>query len=149
MKKFRFRLQALLNYEDFRLQQAQSEVAAARRAVNTCENKIASMQSQLNHSHEAMSSEIRKGMDSNRFLNIKAFQTALAHQADTEENRRGQLEKDCRGKEKQLRRQSVKKKALENYKDRKQQDYHDKINRKIEKTNEEMVLLREVRKRPL
>jgi flagellar export protein FliJ len=147
MKKFRFRLQALLKYEGFKVQQAQNEVANVRRDINTCEDRIVHMHSEISASGSSLMSEAEAGMDAHRYLRFKEFQEALAHKVAGEKVQRKELEKKHQRKMKQLKAASVKKKALENFKDRQQQKYYAKAEKDQAKTTEEMVLIREARKK--
>ena len=147
MRKFQFRLQSLLNYEGFKFQQTQHEAADIRRAILDCRQNISQLLDKLRQSQKALAAETQAGIESTRFLQVKAFQTSLGLEIDRGRQQCGELERKLQNKMKQLMARSVKKKSLENFKKRQQQAHYFQEEKKLEKNNQEMILMREARKR--
>jgi flagellar FliJ protein len=139
VKRFRFRLAALLRYREFQEQQARQAVLEASRVLRECEADLARQQGRLDQARAACEGEALGGMTAERFLLFTRFVAGL-------EARRQTLLKKLDACRKRLADDVVQRQAVEKLKERRQSEYDQDMAKELQKQTEEIVLMHRGRK---
>ncbi len=142
MKKFQFRLQALLRFREHEERKAQLEVAEARTDLAACDKRIEDARQQYHASSSELAGQVSQGLDARRYLMYRNYLRGIGAQVVVEKNKRHKLQGHLREKQKQLTQRSVQKKVLENFKDKQKQRYYQEMLTKEQKENDDHTLLR-------
>ncbi len=142
MKRFRFKLEPLLQFRQHLEKKQQLEVARAHTAVINCEKLIEKYRQQAREATQQLDKEIETGIDASRILRYQSFLSGLNAVMDTEENRHKGLVAKLSDAQGQLARKSKAKKILENLKDRHQTGFYADQLKAAQKEYDEMALLK-------
>lgn len=146
MKRFRFRLAALLRYREFQEQQARQAVLEASRVLRECEADLARQQGCLDQARAACEGEARGGITAERFLLFTRFVAGLETRRDAAQARRQKLLKELAACRKRLADAVVQRQAVEKLKERRRSEYDQDMAKELQKQTEEIVLMHRGRK---
>jgi flagellar FliJ protein len=146
VKRFRFRLAALLRYREFQEQQARQAVLEASRVLRECEADLARQQAGLDQARAACEGEALGGMTAERFLLFTRFVAGLETRRDAAQARRQKLLKELAACRKRLADAVVQRQAVEKLKERRQSEYDQDMAKELQKQTEEIVLMHRGRK---
>lgn len=147
MKRFRFNLEALLNFRKHLLEQAQLEVAALRTDLYACEKRIERCEDDYAATSHELDSEMVSGMDVKRYRHYIRYLSGIESKIDSENLLRVQLSKRIEEKQRQLLQHSIEKKGLENLKIRRREEYYKGFFTAEQKEADDMVIVRRTGKR--
>jgi flagellar FliJ protein len=146
MKRFRFRLDALLKFRHFLMRQAQLELAKAHTEVLDCEARILQCRARYAEAARKFDEETFAGITARRLLRLTDYLEAVDREIASESQRRRMLLKTLAEKQRALARRSVDRKVMENLKDRQKEAYYSQMMRSEQKAADETVILRQDRK---
>lgn len=146
MKRFRFRLTALLRYREFQEQQARQAVLEASRVLRDCEADLACQQGRLDEARGAHECEALEGMSAERFTLFTRFVAGLETRRDATQAQRQTLLKELAACRQRLADAAVQRRAVENLKERRQSEYDQNMAKELQRQTEEIVLMHRGRK---
>lgn len=142
MKRFQFRLEPLLRYREHLLQQAQLEVARVRADLLACEERILQHEKDYQETGQELDGEIAAGIESKRYKHYTAYLAGVESNLAAENQRRKELLKRLDEKHRHLLQRSIDKKVLENFKNRRREDYYRQSLKTIQKESDDTSILR-------
>ena len=145
MKRFRFRLEALLKFRHFLLRQAQLELARVHTELLDCEAQILSWRTRYADAAQKLEAEALGGITARKLLRLTDYLDAADRAIESENHRRRMLLKTLAEKQQALARRSVDRKVLENLKDRQKEEYYSQMMQSEQKAADETVILRKDR----
>ncbi len=142
MKKFQFNLESLLKYREYLEHKLKLEVASAVTDVEACKLSIERTKQEQKKTVQHLSTISETGIDGNTLLRYTEYVSTLEIEIDIRNTELIALRKTLFEKKKQLKKKSIDKKALENLKDLKKEEYHHELNAIIQKESDDMVSIR-------
>lgn len=123
MKRFRFRLQSVLDYREYLEHLARQEAARAYQDVLQAEEEIAALKTQYRAADEALDKASAKGMSALQFKAYQDFLNAVEREISAQTSHRETLKKQLLKKQKDLTRRSIARKVMEKLKEKKKRRY--------------------------
>ncbi len=145
MKKFRFKLESLLQYREHLERIAQQEVAKARSNIVACEENITRLKNEHQKISFELDSEVATGIVAERYKLYTAYIYGIESSVASEEKRLQNLLKVFKEKQNILTQKSIEKKVIENLKGRKKEEYYDNMFKNIQKESDDTIITRKAR----
>ncbi len=145
MKRFQFKLEALLNYRKYLERLAQQDTAKAQMNVKTCEEKILQLKASFDQQSDQIEDILFKGMTASQFRLFHDYLDAVENQIEDENKRKAQLKEILKEKVEKLKKKSVDKKAMELYRDRQKTIYTQDVIKLEQKEIDEISSLKTAR----
>jgi flagellar FliJ protein len=142
MKKFKFKLDAVLRYRKYRERNAQLELVKAKNAVVEKRQLIEKLkQNRLQAIYDLKANE-EKGMSVGRHRFYTNYIAGTDHALEEEQKQLVQLEKVLKHHQEIVRKEQIKRKTLEKMEDIKKKEYISDYIKFEQKTMDEMVAIR-------
>jgi flagellar FliJ protein len=145
MKRFEFKLQALLNFRKHLERVAQQDMAKTVLAVSECENQIGSLQTIHGQSAQKLESIVQKGVAAQEFKQHHVYIGAVTQMIAAEKRRKSQLEKVLEKKRLVLKKRSIDKKAIERLREKQAKEYNQELRVIEQKELDEISSLKKAR----
>ena len=145
MKRFTFRLEALLKYRQYLELLAQQETAKAYKNVKASEMRIRDLKVELLQGAEVLDRAVAKGISAVEFKSHADFLDGVADDRAREIIRKTRLETVLGEKQAALTQKSVDKKVLERLKSRKKSEYMGEFLRSEQNASDEISSLKKAR----
>lgn len=145
MKRFKFRLQSLLNYKNHLEQMARQEMAKAVAEVNDCEQQIQDLTQNRQASAHKLEKRVEDGMESGEFKRYHGFLSAMDQMILEEKNRKFGLEKILEEKRSILTKRTIDKRAMERLREKRAEEYIREMLKEEQKELDEVASLKRVR----
>ncbi|HKK90849.1 MAG TPA: flagellar export protein FliJ [Desulfobacteraceae bacterium] len=145
MKRFRFRLEALLKYRHHLEYLAQQETAEAYRDVREAENEIVRLNEAFSRTAGEIDRAAAKGISARAFKQFNDYLDGVADDIQEAAERKQQLAAVLADKQKYLRERSVARKAIERLKEKQKQEYMDEFLKEEQKMLDEISSLKKAR----
>jgi len=142
MKRFQFRLDPLLRYREFLMEQAQQEVATVRVAVQACEERIARHEKAYDETAHELDQEMSAGVDVKRYKHYTDYLAGIESDLKKEQHALKELLTHLEEKQAQLSQRSIDKKVLENLKNRRREEYYREMMDTMQKETDDIVIVR-------
>lgn len=145
MKKFQFRLNSFLGYRKHLEQEAKQAVSLTRTKISDCQKRInlyqISQEKNIMELHEKMTS----GIEAQQITIYTSYHDRLNIIIHNENLQYANLQKELSHKQKLLKQRSIEKKAIENLKLRKKEEYYKDLVDSLQKESEDMIIIRKIR----
>ena len=145
MKRFEFKLQALLNFRKHLERIAQQDLAKTVMAVTDCENQISSLQTTHGQSAKRLELIVEKGVTAQDFKQHHAYLGDVTRMIAGEKQRKMQLEKVLIKKRIELKKRSIDKKAMERLREKQAKEYNQELLTAEQKELDEISSLKKAR----
>ena len=145
MKRFEFKLQALLNFRKHLERMAQQDMAKTVMEVTDCEKQIGSLQITHGQSIQRVELLVEKGIGAREFKQHHAYLGAVTSMIAEEKQRKIQLEKVLEKKRLALKKRSVDKKAMERLRESQAKEYNHQLLVAEQKELDEISSLKKAR----
>jgi flagellar FliJ protein len=145
MKRFEFKLQALLNFRKHLERMAQQDMAKTVMAVDNCETRIDSLQTTHGQSAQRVEQLVEKGINAREFRQHHAYLGAVIGMIAEEKQRKTQLEKVLEKKRLALKKRSIDKKAMERLREKQAKEYNQELLVAEQKELDEISSLKKAR----
>ncbi len=142
MKKFQFKLEALLKYREYLAHKLKLEVASAVADVEACKLSIERTKQEQIKTVQHLSTISETGIDGNTLLRYTEYVSTLEIEIDIRNTELITLKEILIEKRNRLKKKSIDKKVIENLKDLKKDEYHHELNLMIQKESDDMVSIR-------
>ncbi len=145
MKRFKFKLQALLNFRKHLERVAQQDMAKTVLEVTACEKQIDSLQ--ISHGQSALQLEqiVEKGVGAEIFRQHQVYLGAVLEMISQEKQRRVQLGKVLEKKRLALKKRSIDKRAMERLRESQAKEYNQELLVAEQKELDEISSLKKAR----
>lgn len=141
MKKFQFKLKALLSYREHIEKMAKEEVAKVQLEINNCIQNIRECETKHRSNTLELESRMVEGISAEDHSAYSDYLRGLEIKIASEEDLLHALKTVLKKKKEELAKKSVSKKVIEQLKDKKQMEYYDDLDKQEMKDADEMVLL--------
>ena len=145
MRLFKFRLEPLLRFREHLAEQAQLTVAKIRSDILVFEDRIASLEKSYARTTEELDQKVGSGIGAKQYKQFTHFLAGIESNIESENMQRKELLKRLEEKQKELKQRMTDKKALENLKSRRREDYYQEMLKLDQKESDDMVILRQAR----
>ncbi len=145
MKKFQFKLDALVRYREHMEQLARQELAQAEREVSESESRMEGMRSDQAAREGDFASEATRGLSADRLRLYSDYLAGLELDLAQEEKRREALVKTRSEKRDNLADRSKERKLLVNLRERQKDAYYKEMFAEEQKLVDDMTVLRKAR----
>ncbi|MEH0019882.1 MAG: flagellar export protein FliJ [Desulfobacter sp.] len=145
MKRFKFKLQSLLNYKKHLEQVARQEMAKVVADVNQCEQQIKDLHEDKALSARKLDRLVEKGISAQEFNLYNGFLTTLDNMILDEKNRKISLKKLLAEKRSMLKKRTIDKKAMERLRERRAEEFTREMLLEEQKGLDEIGTLKTVR----
>ena len=145
MKRFEFKLQALLNFRKHLERVAQQDMAGTVLAVSDCEHQIGSLQTTRGQSAQRLELIVEKGVTAQEFKQHHDYIGAVTRMIGAEKRRKIQLEKILEKKRLVLKKRSIDKKAIERLREKQAKEYNQELRVAEQKELDEISSLKKAR----
>ncbi len=145
MKRFEFKLQALLNFRKHLERVAQQDMAKTVMAVSDCENQIDSLQTTHGQSTKKLEAIVEKGVAAQEFKHHHAYIGAVTQMIVEEKRRKVQLGIILKKKRLVLKKRSIDKKAIERLREKQAKEYNQELLTAEQKELDEISSLKKAR----
>ena len=142
MKRFSFRLDNILIYRDYLEKKAQRDLLDARNEYKEMKSKVKRLTRKRIANEIKCRNEAVKGLDVPMYQIYGAFRQKVDHDLERAYTDLREGAKKVKAKEEILKRESIKKKALETLKDLQLKNYMKKLEQEEQKFIDEMVEVR-------
>jgi flagellar FliJ protein len=142
MKKFKFRLEALLSYRKHLERNAQQEVVTVQGEIISLKDIIEDINKEYDEAEKKVAERAEGGINGELLRQYTNYFKGLEFQRTVLGRRVGELEKMLKQKQKKLKEKSVEKKVLENLRTRKNEEYYQEMFKNEMKEADETTLLR-------
>jgi len=142
MKRFQFRLQALLNYKQHLERMARQEMAKALARVNACETQIQTLVKDRRDAATTLEKRVEKGMGSDEFKQYHGFMDVMDQMLVAEKKTKARLEKELAEKRSMLKNRTIEKRAMERLREKRADEYTRQMLKEEQKALDEMVSLK-------
>jgi len=146
VKRFSFRLDNILNYRNYLEKKAQKNLLDVRNQCMERENRVKRLAGKRIESVIQCRDEAMKGIDVSMYKIYQAFSQKVDHDLEKAHMDLQEGEKKVNAQEKILKKESIKKKALEILKDLQLKDYMKRLEQEEQKYMDEMVIIRRRKK---
>ena len=141
MKKFQFKLKALLSYREHIEKMAKEEVAKIQVAINNCTQSILECENLRRTSGLEFENKMVQGIQAEEHRSYSEYLRGLEIRLTAEKELLGKLKILLAKKQTELTKKSVSKKVIEKLKEKKQTDYYNELDKLAIKEADEMVLI--------
>ena len=141
MKKFKFKLKALLSYREHIEKVAKEEVAKVQVEINRCTESIKELENRFRLTSIDVEEKMADGISAQKHVIYSDYLKSLKMKVADENTLLEQLKVILKNKQEELTKKSVSRKILENLKEKKKQEYYDDIDKQTMKEADEMVLI--------
>lgn len=145
MKRFEFKLQALLNFRKHLERIAQQDLAKTVMAMTDCENQISALQDTHGQSAKRLELIVEKGVTAQEFKHHHAYLGSVTRMIAGEQQRKIQLEKVLIKKRVELKKRSIDKKAMERLREKQAKEYNQELLTAEQKELDEISSLKKAR----
>ncbi len=145
MKRFKFKLQALLNFRKHLERMAQQDMAKTVLALTACEKQIDSLQMTHGQSTERLEQIVEKGVGADQFNQHQAYLGEVVRMIAQEKQHRVQLGKVLEKKRLALKKRSIDKKAMERLRESRAKEYNQELLVAEQKELDEISSLKKAR----
>ena len=145
MKKFKFRLEPLMQYREFMERRKQLEVAQARTDVISCEQSIEQIRTTFSDTTDQLAEDLNQGIEAARFLRVNAYLSGLESLEEAEKKRHAQLLGVLARRQKELKKKTIEKKAIEKLKLRQKEEYYTGMMKEEQQSLDDIIILRQAR----
>ena len=145
MKRFEFKLQALLNFRKHLERVAQQDMAKTVLAASDCEHQIGSLQTTHGQSAQRLESIVQKGVAAPEFKQHHDYIGAVTQMIVEEKRRKSQLEIILKKKRLVLKKRSIDKKAIERLREKQAKEYNQELRVIEQKELDEISSLKKAR----
>lgn len=145
MKRFKFRLQPLLNYKIYQEQIARQEMAKAVADVNACRQRINTLEQERVVALEKVDRLVEKGIGAREFSLHQGFIGATERAINDEIARKDALKRKVDEKRRLLKKKTIDKKGLERLQKMQKEAHTAEMIREEQKELDEVASLRTAR----
>ncbi len=142
MKRFKFRLDPVIRYREYRERIAQLGLARETQALIESKNRISEMEQTRRYTASELDSEEKQGIEVDRHRVFTAYLQGLRDGIDSESERLVEIAKRIKEKQEAVEAETIKKKTLEWIKQTKYSKYLEWINRAEQKAADELIGLK-------
>ena len=142
MKRFRFRLDPVIRYREYRERIAQIGLAREAQALIESKNRISEMEHTMRHTAGELDSEQKQGIEADRHRVFTTYLQGLRDEIESESERLVEIGKRIREKQEAVKAETIKKKTLEWIKQTRYSKYLEWINRAEQKAADELTGLK-------
>ena len=142
MKRFKFRLDPVIRYREYRERIAQIELARETQALIQTKNRISEIEQAKQYAACELDGEEEEGIEVDRHRLFTAYLRGLRHEIESESERLIEIGKRIREKQELVKAETIKKKTLEWIKQTEYTKYLECVNRAEQKAADEMFGLR-------
>lgn len=142
MKRFKFRLDPVIRYREYRERIAQIAVARETQALVESKNRISEMEQVRRYTASELDSEQEQGIEVDRHRVFTAYLQGLRDEIKSESEHLVEIGKRIREKQEAVKVETIKKKTLEWIKQTKYSKYLEWINRAEQKAADELIGLK-------
>lgn len=147
MKKFRFKLEALLRYRAFLERRTQLEMAEIRSDLSACRQLMQAVRRVMGQTQNQLGRELVSGIPTEQYQHFICYMDGLQSRHDQEQERHRRLASRLAQKQQMLTRQAIQKKSLQQLKARQQTQYYQAAALRQLKTTDDLVMARKTRER--
>jgi len=145
MKRFQFRLQALLNYKKHLEEMARQEMAKAVARVNACEEQIQALAQDRRNAADSLETRVEKGIGSGEFKQYHGFIAAMDQMLVIQKKTKQRLERELAEKRSMLAKRTIDKRAMERLREKRAEEYTQEMLKEEQKVLDEVASLKRVR----
>jgi len=145
MKRFKFKLQPLLNYRQYLERLAQQNTARAHMDVGLCEKQIAHLKQTYDQNAEKIEMIVTKGVSAFKFRQYHQYLDSVGTGIEDEKSRKIDLQRILQKKLLELKKKSVDKKAMELYREKLKAKYDQEVIKNEQKELDEISSLKTAR----
>ncbi|MFZ5572006.1 MAG: flagellar export protein FliJ [Thermodesulfobacteriota bacterium] len=145
MKRFRFRLEPLLRYREFKERQAQQKLFQAQTDLAESERRILRGSELFSESTRQLDEKTGAGITMAEYRLHRGYLSGIERALDMERRRRLKLIQTKEKRQQELAQKSKEKKLLEKLRDRKKEDYYQDVAEYLQKEIDDMVTVRKAR----
>lgn len=142
MKRFKFRLDPVIRYREYRERIAQIGLARETQALVESEKRISEIEQARRCTVSELDSEQKQGIEVDRHLIFTAYLQGLHDEIESERERLVEIDKRIREKQEAAKVETMKKKTLEWIKQTQYSKYLKWINRAEQKAADELIGLK-------
>jgi flagellar FliJ protein len=139
MKRFKFRLDPVIRYREYRERIAQIELARETQALIESKNRISKIEQTRRYAASELDAEQKEGIEVDRYQVFTAYLQGLRYEIESESERLVEIGKRIREKQEAVKAESIKKKTLEWIKQTEYSKYLEWANRTERKAADELV----------
>ncbi|MDY0219645.1 MAG: flagellar export protein FliJ [Desulfobacterium sp.] len=145
MKKFSFRLEALIKYRQYKELHARQEVARTYRDLNECELVVHSLEQKLSQTAELLDRITAEGISVVEFKNYQVYLDGISDDLTRQSTRKKSLERLLGEKQTLLTRASVDRQVLDRLKAKKKAEYMLQFQKLEQNASDEIASLKKAR----
>jgi len=145
MKRFQFRLQALLKYKKHLEEMARQEMAKAISRVNACEERIQTLGKERRDVAHSLEQQVEKGMGSGEFKRYHEFIGVMDQMLVSQKKTKQRLEKELVEKRSMLAKRTIDKRAMERLREKRADEYTREMLKEEQKALDEVASLKRAR----
>ncbi|MBU0969778.1 MAG: flagellar export protein FliJ [Proteobacteria bacterium] len=145
MKRFEFKLKALLNFRKHLERMAQQDMAKTVMEIAACEQQIDSLETIHGHSAQRLELIVEKGVGAKEFKQHQAYIEAVIRMVGEEKEQKFQLGKVLEKKRLVLKKRSIDKKAMERLREKQAKAYNQELLGAEQKELDEISSLKKAR----
>ena len=142
MKRFKFRLDPVIRYREYRERIAQIGLARETQALVESKNRISEIEQARRYTVSELDSEQKQGIEVDRHLIFTAYLQGLRDEIESERERLVEIDKRIREKQEAAKVETMKKKTLEWIKQTQYSKHLKWINRAEQKAADELIGLK-------
>ncbi len=142
MKRFKFRLDPVIRYREYRERIAQIELARETQALIETKSRISEIEQTRRYAASEFDGEQTEGIEVDRYRIFTAYLRGLRHEIESESERLIEIGKRIRKKQEAVKAETIKKKTVEWLKETEYSKYLEWVNRAEQKAADELVGLR-------
>ena len=143
MKKFKFRLDPVIRYQEYRERIAQIELAREKQLLIESKNRITEIEEIKRDAACKLDGEEKEGIEVDRYRVFGAYLQGLQDEIESEGERLVEIGKRIRKRQQVVKAETIKKKTMEWIKQSERSKYLEWINRAEQKAADELIGLRE------
>ena len=142
MKRFKFRLDPVVRYREYRERIAQIDLARETQALIETRNRISEIEETRRSAASDLDAEQKEGIEVDRYQVFAAYLQGLRDEIDSESGRLIEIGKKLREKQRVVKAEMIKKKTLEWIKQNEYTKYLECMNRLEQKAADDLIGLR-------
>jgi flagellar FliJ protein len=142
MKRFKFRLDPVIRYREYRERIVQIALARETQALVESKDRISEMEQVRRYTASELDSEQEQGIEVDRYRVFTAYLQGLRDEIKSESEHLVEIGKRIREKQEAVKVETIKKKTLELIKQTKYSKYSEWINRAEQKAADELIGLK-------
>ena len=139
MKRFKFRLDPVIRYREYRERIAQIELHRETQALIETKNRISELEQSRRYAAGELDGEQTEGIEVDRYRVFTAYLRGLRHEIESESERLIEIGKRIRKKQEAVKAETIKKKTVEWLKETEYSTYLEWVNRAEQKAADELV----------